>query len=461
MASTTTAADSIGRLRRILGVGFGLAVSIGGTIGIGILRTPGGVAGQLHTGAIIIGFWLLGGLYNMVGASGLTELGAMFPQAGGYYVYARRAFGDWVGFAVGWTDWITYCAVLGYVSISIGDYLAKLVPALAGASGWIAAAVLVGFVGLQWAGLRVSSWFQESATALKFLAFLALCIAAIAMSGGAAQGPAVAPAASPDLAGVVAALQAVVISYAGWQSALYFTEEDRDPVKNLPRAMIGGVAAVVVVYLLVNLALLAILPVAELATSTLPAADAAVRIVGSRGGQVITVLSLISLAPLLNAIMMIGTRILFALGRDRLLWSRTAGVNAGGTPGVATLVTTVVALGLIATGTFERLVAIVSFYLLLNYAICTLALIALRRREPDRARPFRTWGYPASAVVFLAGTLAFLVLALVGDTATALAALGLLAVGLLLQAVLRRVRRPGQPPPEAPLPAARVVDRGD
>lgn len=443
MAGTTTAADSFGRLRRILGVGFGLAVSVGATIGIGILRTPGGVAGQLHGASIILGFWLLGGLYNVLGASCTTELGAMLPQAGGYYVYARRAFGDRVGFAVGWTDWIMYCAVLGYVSISIGDYLAKLVPALSGASSWTAAAVLVGFVALQWAGIRISSWFQEWATALKFLAFLALCIGAIALSGRARDPEHVVfvRITSPDLAGVVAALQAVVISYAGWQSALYFTEEDRDPVKNLPRAMIGGVAAVVVVYLLVNLALLAILPVPELATSTLPAADAATRIVGSHGGQIITVLSLISLAPLLNAIMMIGTRILFALGRDGLLWSRTANVNAGGTPGVATLVTTIVALGMIATGTFERLVAIVSFFLLLSYAISTLALIALRRREPDHPRPFRAWGYPASAVVFLVSTLAFLVLALVGDTPAALLALGLLAVGLVLQLVLRRVRR--------------------
>jgi len=434
--STTSAGDSVGRLRRILGVGFGLAVSVGGTIGIGILRTPGGVAGQLHTASIILGFWLVGGLYNLVGANCLTELGAMFPQAGGYYVYARRAFGDWVGFAVGWTDWITYCAVLGYVSISIGDYLAKLVPALDGASHTTAIVVLIGFVALQWAGIRISSWFQEWATALKFLAFLALCVAAIAMSGRAGHAAAAAPA-PPDLAGVVGALQAVVISYAGWQSALYFTEEDRDPVKNLPRAMIGGVLAVVVVYLLVNLALLAILPVSELAASSLPAADAAARVVGSRGGQIITLLALISLAPLLNAIMMIGTRILFALGRDRLLWSRTADVNAGGTPGIATLVTTVVAIGLIITGTFERLVAIVAFYLLLNYAICTLALIALRRREPALVRPFRAWGYPASAVVFVAGTLAFLVLALVGDTATALAAIGLLAAGLGVRAVHR------------------------
>ena len=102
-------------------MGFGLAVSVGGTIGIGILRTPGGVAGQLHTASIILGFWLLGGLYNLIGANCLTELGAMYPEAGGYYVYARRAFGDWVGFAVGWIDWITYCAVLGYVSISVAD----------------------------------------------------------------------------------------------------------------------------------------------------------------------------------------------------------------------------------------------------------------------------------------------------------------------------------------------------
>jgi basic amino acid/polyamine antiporter, APA family len=437
-ASTTPADASIGRLRRILGVGFGLAVSVGGTIGIGILRTPGAVAGQLHAIWIILGFWLLGGLYNLLGASCLTELGAMLPQAGGYYVYARRAFGDAIGFVVGWTDWITYCAVVGYIAIAIGDYLAQLVPALAGAPKLTSVVVLIGFVGLQWAGIRISSWFQEWATALKFLAFLALCIAAIAMSGG---GRAAAAGAAPaTLAGVVTALQAVVISYAGWQGALYFTEEDRNPVVNLPRAMIGGVVAVIVVYLLVNLALLAILPVPELAASKLPAADAAARIVGSRGGQIITALALISLAPLLNAILMIGTRILFALGRDRLLWSRAAAVNAGGTPGVAMLVTTAVAIGLIVTGTFDRLVAIVAFYLLLNYAICTLGLFALRRREPAVPRPYRAWGYPASAAIFVAGTLAFLVLALVGDTLSALAALGLLAIGAVIHGVHRRLQ---------------------
>ena len=322
-------------LLRILGISFGLAVIVGSTLGIGILRTPGLVAAQLGDRSAILTVWVVGGLYTLIGSVCLTELGAMLPRAGGYYVYARRAFGDTVGFAVGWTDWLTYCAVLGYVSIGMSEFVALLVPSLGAAVTPIAVALLLCFVALQWMGVRVSSRFQEIATALKFVAFLALVAACFAAS------PALAPASgngaalpsAPSLVGVVVALQSVVITYGGWQSALYFTEEDRDPARNLPRSMIGGEILVIGIYLLVNLALLSVLTVASLARSTLPAADAAQVILGARGAQTITVLSLISLPPLLNAIMMIGTRILFAMGRDGLLWSRTAAINAGGTPG--------------------------------------------------------------------------------------------------------------------------------
>jgi len=137
---------------------------------------------------------------------------------------------------------------------------------------------------------------------------------------------------------------------------------------------------------------------------------------------------------------MLGTRILFAMGRDRLFWSRTADVNAGGTPGVATLVTTAVAIALIATGTFPRLVAMASFFLAINYAICCLALVVLRRREPDLPRPFRAWAYPWSAAIVVAGALAFLAGVLIGDTANAAAALGLLAAGLIGRALIGRAR---------------------
>ena len=432
-----------GSLRRILGVGFGLAVIIGSTLGIGILRTPGLVAGQLSTSRTILTVWVVGGLYTLIGSVCFTELGAMLPQAGGYYVYARRAFGDTVGFAVGWTDWLTYCAVLGYVSIGMAEFLAKLVPSLSGITQPVAVALLVLFVGLQWMGVRVSSRFQEWTTALKTVAFLVLVVACLASSAGLSAGASAStfPAAGPTLVGIIVALQSVVITYGGWQSALYFTEEDRDPGRNLPRSMIGGVVLVIGIYLLVNLALLSVLPVQALATSTLPAADAAQAIVGGRGAQVITLLSLISLPPLLNAIMMIGTRILFAMGRDGLIWSPTGTVNAGGTPGVATLVTTAVAMALIMTGTFQRLVATASFFLAANYAVCCVALIVLRRREPGLARPFRAWGYPWSAGLVLAGALLFLLGVLVGDSVNSAIALVLLAIGLAGRAVFaRRVR---------------------
>ncbi len=431
-----------GQLRRLLGLGFGLAVIVGSTIGVGILRTPGLVAGHLPSGAAILVLWLAGGLYTLLGAVCLAELGTMVPRAGGYYAYARRGFGDWVGFGVGWTDWLTYCTVLAYASIGLAEFSGVLVPALQDWVRPVAAGTLLAMVALQWTGLKVSAWFQEWTTAVKFLAFVALIAAAFTMGPERAGGL----RASGDLrgltfAGVILALQAVVIAYGGWQSALYFTEEDRDPSRNLPRAMIGGVASVIVVYLLVNLALLAVLPIPDLARSTLPGADAAAVIAGDRGKQVITVLSVLSLLPLLNAILMIGTRILFAMGRDGLVPRRTASVNAGGTPGVAMAVTTGVALLLIASGTFQTLIALASVFLAANYCVCCLALVVLRRREPGADRPFRAWGYPWSAAVVVAGAVVFLVGVLVNDTPSAVKAAGLLAVGVVGRIIASRAGR--------------------
>lgn len=431
MLNQTVTSSSRG-LIRIVGVGFGLAVIVGSTLGIGILRTPGLVAGQLPNVAAILAVWVAGGLYTLVGAICFAELGTMLPEAGGYYVYARRAFGDAAGYAVGWTDWLTYCAVLGYVSITIGEFTALLVPALAGRTTAIAIVSLASLSALQLAGLRVSSRFQEIATAVKCAAFLVVVVAAMAFAPGIPSDGAHALQA-PSFVGLVVALQSVVITYGGWQSALYFAEEDRDPNRNLPRSMIGGVAAVIVVYLLVNVALLLLLPLGDLARSTLPAADAAQTVLGGRGRVVITVLSIVSLPPMLNAILMIGTRILFAMGRDGLLWRRAGSVTANGTPAVAMLTTTAVALVLIATGTFQRLVAIVAFFLAANYLVGCLALVALRRREPGLERPFRAPGYPWSAGLVLAGAAAFLIGAAAGDTRNAVGAIVLLALGLLVR----------------------------
>jgi APA family basic amino acid/polyamine antiporter len=158
---------------------------------------------------------------------------------------------------------------------------------------------------------------------------------------------------------------------------------------------------------------------------------------GAQGRQIITVLAVISLVPLLNAVIMIGSRVLFAMGRDRLFWSRTETVNAGGTPGVAMLLTAAIALGLIATGTFQRLIAMTSFFLVVNYCLCCLALVVLRHREPQLPRPYRAFGYPWSVWIVLVGGVTFLIAMLVADSFNGLAAVGLVAVGLVARLAFR------------------------
>src|SRR5262245_55294006 len=152
-----SSSSASGGLRRVLGLGFGLAVIVGSTLGIGILRTPGLVAAQLSSSSAILWVWLVGGLFTLLGAVCFAELGTMLPEEGGYYVSARHAFGNTIGFAVGWTDWLCYCAVLGYVSIGLGELVGVLLPSLSASVTLVAIVAVVGLVAVQWAGVEVSS----------------------------------------------------------------------------------------------------------------------------------------------------------------------------------------------------------------------------------------------------------------------------------------------------------------
>ncbi|MGH9391480.1 MAG: APC family permease [Vicinamibacteria bacterium] len=439
--------ESNGRLLRLLGVGFGIAVTVGGTVGVGILRTPGMVASQLGSYGPIVLVWVLGGIYSLLGTVSVCELGTALPGAGGWYVYARRALGEYAGFVVGWSDWIAQSAALAYLATALGEFTVALVPGLSGAHKAIAIVTLVLFALLQWRGLRSSSRVQELtslAKGLAFLAFVAICFFAVPR----ATEPSVS---SLDLFRVVPfvlALQAVIVTYDGWYSAIYFTEEDRDPGRNLPRSALGGVLATIVIYLLVNLALVHVLTIAEIAGSTLPAAAAASRIFGGRGGAVITLLSLVSLFSILNAVMLLATRIVFAMSRDRLFFGAASTVNPRGTPTFALLFTTICAAVLIASGTFETLVAIAAFFYVFVYVSGFVSLFVLRRREPELPRPFRTWGYPWTTGVALAGSLLFLAGNGVSDPKNTLYAVSLIALSYPLYAILRS-RRSRENPSES------------
>jgi len=427
------------QLLRTLGVGFGLAVIFGGTIGVGILRLPGTVAAQLRNYWLILGIWALGGVYSLLGSTCVTELAVMVPRAGGFYVYARRAFGTGAGFAVGWGDWLNNCASIAYVTFAAAGYLLALFPGLSGWDKAVALAILALFSVLHWMGIYVSSNVQKltsSATALGFLVLAAACFsfhgkaAATGLHGAALSEGLVKPPVSfiVALGAVVTAVRAVIVAYDGWYEAIYFAEEEKNPARNLARAMIGGVVSVILLYLVMNMAFLHVLPIPLLARSKLPAADAAQMIFAGWSGKFITILSLLALLSFINAALLGAARIVFAFGRDALFTEKAARVSAGGTPRLAMLLSAGASMALVATGTFERIVAIAATILIVNYGACYIALIVLRLREPNLARPFRAWGYPWTAAVVLAGSALFLIGNAFSDPTNALLA------GLLLAA---------------------------
>ena len=428
-------------LLRILGLGFGIAVVIGGTIGVGILRTPGGVVARVGSEPLAIFLWVLGGAYSLLGAFALAELSTMMPEAGGYLVYARRAFGPAIGFAVGWADLLVQCSALAYLSIAVAELTRAMWPALP-SSTIIALSTLLLFALLHWAGLRLSSRAQEVMSALKTVGFVGLALACLLPIRPLPPIQPLLPIPPlPRFLPLVLGFQLVIGTYGGWAGAIYFTEEDTDPARHLPRSLIGGVPIVAAIYLLMNLSLFAVLPIGRLAASTLPAADAAAVVFGARAGRIITLLSIVSLLGIINPILLIATRIVFALGRERDRAGRIAAVSVRGTPEAALFIVTAIAVVLVATGTFEKLFATTAFFITVTYASAMLALFALRRQEPQAVRPFRAWGYPWSVGLVLAGSIAFLAGAVAGDLRNSAVALLLLAANPLLFDLAARSRK--------------------
>lgn len=442
---SSTPALRPGQLLRILGAGFGIAVVVGGTIGTGILRAPGSIAAQLGDARWIVAVWCIGGLYTLLGAASLADLGTAVPRSGGFYVYARRALGEYPGFAIGWADWITNCAGIAIGAMTFGEFASLLFPALAPYRTLVGAATIVAFSALQIRGMRVSSRVQEVTSFLKALLFMALIAALLVLPRSSSGAVATAsPISAFSLAGpvaVVIALQLVLQTYDGWQSALYFAGEDTAPARNLPRSMIGGVVVVIAVYLLMNLALLHVLSIGDLARSTLPAADAAERVLGSRGATIIVALSAFSLLPLISAVMLTAPRILYAMANDGLIPPSVGLVNRASAPAVALALSAGAALLLLATRTFEVMSALSAFFAVASYAGAFVSLLVLRRREPALPRPFRVWGYPWTTLVVLAGSLAFLGGMVVSTPRISLIALAVLAASYLVYRMARASRR--------------------
>jgi APA family basic amino acid/polyamine antiporter len=424
-------------LLTVLGVTFGLAVTVGNVIGAGILRTPGEIAANLPTFWLFISVWIIGAIYAALGANALAELAAMTAQSGGQYVFVRRALGDYSGFIVGWSDWISTCGTTAVVSITLGEYAVVLMPHLPPVKV-IALIVVAALTVVHWMGVRSGAAAQDITSFLKALALL-LLIAACFWAGGRnpTDSGIVIERESSLLVAFVLALQAVIYTYDGWTAPIYFAGEVKNPGRNLPRSMFGGLALVTAIYLLINVAFVRVVPLATIAGEKLAAATVARFLFGPNGDLVVRSIMVVGLISAANSNVMIAPRVIYAMAKDRLFWRGATEVNAGGTPDISLLISSAIAAAFIVTGTFETVLAKIAYFFVANYTLSFASLFVMRVREPNAERPYRAWGHPVTTAIALIASVAFLIGAVIGDPGNSLWAVGLLVVSYPVYLLVR------------------------
>jgi APA family basic amino acid/polyamine antiporter len=428
------------RLPRSLGLFSAVAVLVGSTIGSGIFRTPALIARRVPAPVPMLAVWVLGGILVLCGALTYAELAGMHPRSGGVYVYVREGFGRLPAFLMGWTELLVIRAsALGAIATVFAEYLLRsfgLDPALPGnaravhnlAAVAIAVTAAFNYVGVRWSALVLNLTTTAKYGALALLVVVAFLVG----RGDFAHFGGVAPAAGQTLdAGLFGlALVSVLWAYDGWADVSFVSGEVRNPRRNLPRALLLGTGAVVVIYLLVNAAYLYLMPLAEVARSPLVAADAAQLLVGRVGVGLVAVVVMISTFGTLAGSMLTGPRIFFAMADDGLFFRGVARVHPKfRTPSVAIVLTAGIGIAYVLARTFEQLADTFVLALWPFYALGAAAVFVLRRR-PGLDRPVKVWGYPAPPILFLLSAFLILGNALVTDPGGTALAFGVILAGL-------------------------------
>ncbi|UTA67924.1 APC family permease [Emticicia sp. 21SJ11W-3] len=410
-----------GELLKLLGVGFGIAVTIGGTIGTGILRKPGPIAANLGDPSLIMLVWILVSIYAFLGVLCAIELGVSVPKAGAWYVYARRAFGDYVGFVTGITSWLGTVAALGFGAYTMSEFIALMLPDVEPIVRYVAIGILLLLMSFHWLGTKSAGRSQEIISFLKAIGLFAFVIVCFVYGGEIKSQQLVETTqkvAGPGLlTGLIVSLQSVFYTFDGWHTAAYFSEESTDPARNLPKSMISGVLVIIAIYLLVNLAILYIMPIETLAGSKLAASDAIKLIFGNKSASIVTFFLTISIFGILNAQIMFSPRVIYSMSRDGLFFKAAQKVNSGGTPAIAMPLTGLCSILLILSGkdTCEKLSDIAVFFFVMCYIAGFASIMMLRKKEPDLPRPYKVPGYPFIPWLLIVISILFLIGAVYQD----------------------------------------------
>jgi amino acid transporter len=428
-------------LPRRLGLWSAVAVLVGSTIGSGIFRSPAGIADKLPGPLPLLAIWLTGGIFALCGALTLAEVAGALPRTGGVYVFIREAWGRLPAFLFGWSELVLIrAAALGAISTTFAEYLIRVLghdPRVEPYSQYVhyvAAVAIVLTAIFNYVGIKWGSLVQNITTLAKTGAVILIIVMALALGLPLTGGhftPAM-PAGSFSFSRFGLALVSVLWVYDGWADVSFVGGEVKDPEKNLPRVLIFGTLIIIGLYLLANIAYLAVLPVEQIRQSKLVAADVAYTLMGTAGVAFVSTAVMISTFGTLNGSVMTGSRILFAMAADGLLFKPIAIVHKRfQTPGVAIALSATLGVIFVLLGTFEQLAdtfvtAIVPFYAL------AVAAIFVFRRRPDYKPPFRVPGYPVVPAIFILATILLLGNAIVDRTSRVptLIVLGVILLGI-------------------------------
>ena len=414
-------------LARDLGLSHAGAVVVGTIIGSGIFLVPSEMMQAVGSARLVYLAWIVGGLLSFFGALTYAELGAMKPQAGGEYVYVRDAYGPLAGFLYSWT-WFLIAKPASIATITTGLVrILETFPAFSffahdvfshdfflhvGSSNSfaltygqlvaIAATILISW--LNYIGVRRAGEFQFLFTLLKVAIILGIVVIGFSYSGGTwANFASEFTGAKGGVAGFFAALVAALWAYDGWNDLNMVAGEIRNPQRNIPLALIWGVATVGVLYILVNAAVQYVLPAAAVAVSERPASDAVALVLGHAGASLVSAGMAISMLVTLNGTIMSGARVPFATARDGYFFRAIAQVHPRfHTPSIAIVVQCALAIVLLLLGgSFRQFFSLAIFAEWMFYMIAGSTVFVFRRREPNAERPYRVPGYPVVPAVFV------------------------------------------------------------
>jgi APA family basic amino acid/polyamine antiporter len=443
--TTTTKPSTQQSLERRLGPFDGAAIIVSNVIGGGILFFPVLIAASVPDGTLFLSTWLVGGALAFCGAMGYAELSALRPRAGGEYVYLREAYGPLVGFLTGWTSFVAgFAGAIAAASILFVLYLDRFIPGVNDTTPFfsipipyvgitvsrqtIMAIVVVwvfAFIHVRGVGPgRVVSNILAAGKVSAFLIFIALGLSIGAGSTANLSGS----AGAVTFTSYLSSLVLVMFTYSGWNAVAYMAEEVRAPGRNLPLAIAIGTTVVVLIYLLINALYLYVLPIGELIKVQGSLLDrVADRLLGASAGNIIGVVSLVSLAGTINANTFVGPRVYFAMARDGVFLPAAAHVHPKfATPARSVVAQSIWATLLILTGSLDSLGNYVGFAITLFAGIAVAAVFVLRARDPNAPRPFKAVGYPLTPAIFVIASLAIVLNAIV--TNPRVTGLGLLVI---------------------------------